>query len=74
MPRGSGSARWLLLLALLEGGCAERFLDFRVQRLLGLRVTKIEATGFEMQVRCELLNPNPLGASLEDVLFRVRLG
>lgn len=59
---------------LLSGGCAERFLDFQVQRLVGLRVTQIDGAGFQMQVRCELQNPNPLGATVDEVDYRVRLG
>ena len=70
----AGLAAVLLLLPLVEGGCADRFVDFRVQRLLGMRVTKIDRVGFDTLVRCELENPNPIGAEIEDVVFRARMG
>jgi hypothetical protein len=63
-----------MLLALAAAGCTERFVDFRVTRLLGLRVVAIDGKGFQARVRCELENPNPLGATVEEALFRVRLG
>jgi LEA14-like dessication related protein len=64
----------LLLLPLVEAGCAEKFVDFKVHRLLGLRVTKIDRVGFDTLVRCELENANPVAAEIEDVVFRASTG
>ena len=63
-----------MLLPLLATGCAERFIDFRVHRLLVARVTGIDGAGFEMQVRCEVENPNLLGAQIEGLRFKASMG
>jgi len=59
---------WLL------AGCAERFLDFQVRRLTALKVVRIDGAGFDLQVRCELENPNPLGAELGAISFETWAG
>jgi LEA14-like dessication related protein len=66
--------RTLLLLALLCTGCVERFVDFRVRELSGVRVTNIDGRGFDLRVRCELENPNALGAEVSRVRFRTWTG
>ena len=68
-------ALFVLLPAAL-GGCAcfNKWVDFKVHRLLGARVDKIDATGFTMQVRTEVENPNAVGASLSQVRFRTYMG
>ena len=55
---------------LLTSGCIERMVDFHVKRLEGLRVTGIDGKGFNLQVRCRLENPNPLGARVEKIRFK----
>jgi LEA14-like dessication related protein len=52
----------------------ERLLDFHVRRLVGVRVTGIDGSGFDLRVRCELENPNQLGARLTRIRFRSYLG
>jgi LEA14-like dessication related protein len=59
-----------LLLVLGTGGCVERFIDFRVHELVGVRVTRIDGTGFDLRVRCQLENPNRVGARLSGIRFR----
>jgi LEA14-like dessication related protein len=63
-----------LLLLLPASGCVERLLDFHVRRLVGVRVTGIDGTGFDLRVRCELENPNQLGARLTRIRFRSYVG
>jgi LEA14-like dessication related protein len=63
-----------VLLLLPASGCVERLLDFHVRRLVGVRVTGIDGTGFDLRVRCELENPNQLGARLTGVRFRSYIG
>jgi len=66
----------LLLTASLASlsGCVERLLDFHVRRLVGVKVTKIDGRGFDLLVRCELENPNPLGATVSQVRFATYMG
>jgi LEA14-like dessication related protein len=70
----STAAIRLLLVSLLLGGCVERFLDFRVRQLAGVHVVGIDGTGFNLRVKCEIENPNALGAQLSGVQFRTSLG
>jgi LEA14-like dessication related protein len=72
--RSSPRPAVLALLALLSAGCVERFVDFRVRELSGVRVTSIDARGFDLRVRCELENPNALGAEVSGVRFRTWTG
>lgn len=64
----------LLLVAPLLGGCVEKLVDFHVRRIVSLRVTRIDGQGFDMQVRCELENPNPLDARVSRVRFATYTG
>lgn len=68
--------RLLLTTALLvgQGGCVERLVDFHVRRLVGVKVTGIDGRGFDLRVRCELENPNSLGAAVTRVRFSTYLG
>ncbi len=67
---------FLALLPSLLGGCScfSKWVDFKVHRLLGARVDSIDDTGFTMQVRTEVENPNSMGATLTDVRFRAYMG
>lgn len=64
----------LLLWVSASCGCVERLADFHVRRLLGVRVEGIDGRGFNMKVRCELENPNPLDAEVSEIHFRTYLG
>jgi LEA14-like dessication related protein len=64
----------LLSLVGLSSGCVDRFLDFRVERLVGVEVTQIDRGGFDLQVRCELVNPNPVSAEISQIRYRTFLG
>lgn len=64
----------LLLLLLGCAGCVERLVDFHVRRLESLRVTSIDGNGFNLKVRCELENPNPIGARVSEVRFKTYAG
>jgi len=70
--------RFLLLLLVLclalEPACVERFVDFRVERLLALRATRVDASGFNLIVKSEVANPNRLDAEVSQVSFRAYLG
>lgn len=66
----------LVLLPALLGGCScwSRWVDFKVHRLLSARVNSIDDTGFTMQVRTEVENPNVVSASLTRIRFRTYMG
>ena len=58
-----------LVASLSLAGCPKQLGDFTVKRLLGVKVKAIDSTGFDMLVRCELHNPNPVDATISDVAF-----
>ena len=62
------------LVLLPTGGCVERLVAFRVHRLLGIQVVRIEGDSFRAMVRCEVENPNRVGATLSGLRFRALLG
>jgi len=64
---------WLPLL-LICTGCVDRLVDFHVHRLEGVRCTGIDGNGFNLVVRCQLENPNALGAEVSQVRFRSLTG
>jgi LEA14-like dessication related protein len=55
-------------------GCVERLADFSVQSLEGVRCTGIDGKGFNLLVRCQLQNPNGLGATVQNVHFQTFAG
>ncbi len=64
-----------LLVALLGcSGCPDRWADFHLRRFISADVSKIDGEGFEMKLRCEVENPNPIGAELWDLSYRATLG
>jgi LEA14-like dessication related protein len=64
----------LALLVLGELACVERFVDFRVERLVALKATRVDASGFNLLVQTEIANPNRLDAEVSEVGFRAFLG
>jgi len=60
----------LALVLVGAAGCVERFIDFRVHELAGVRVTRIDGAGFDLRVRCQLENPNRVAARLTGIRFR----
>ncbi len=68
------SVRLLALLALAAAGCVERFVDFRVEKLVALKATRVDGSGFNLLVKSEVANPNRLDAEVSEVDFRAYLG
>jgi LEA14-like dessication related protein len=65
----------LLALTTVSGlGCVERFVDFQVARLVALKATRVDGTGFDLLVKSEVTNPNRLDAEVSGVDFRAYLG
>lgn len=67
----------VLVAAVALAGCGawlERWVDFRVHRILGAQVSRVHAAGFEMTVRTELENPNAVDATLTNVRFTTWIG
>ncbi|MCC6746200.1 MAG: LEA type 2 family protein [Deltaproteobacteria bacterium] len=64
-----------LAVALLScaSGCAERLVRFKLARLTELTVFRMEREALSASVRCEVENPNPVGATLKELRFTTRM-
>ena len=67
----------MILLAALGAvgvGCVDRLVAFQVRRVTSLQVVRIEGDRFTMRIRCEVTNPNRVGARLSGIRFRTYSG
>ncbi len=73
--------RWTLsatiLVAALSAGasaCVDRLVAFQVRRVTSMQVVRIQGDRFTMRIRCEVANPNRVGARLSGIRFRTYSG
>lgn len=63
-----------MAVSLPLGGCARRFVSFSVYRLVSIDVKGVDATGFWVNVTCEVESHSPLDATLTDLQFSTYTG